>query len=118
MMKKLLLCSISAMLTLTSLTTSAQDQQLTQGKALFGKWCVACHGTGPGHPGTQALDQRYQGSMPGALEQRTNLSPEFVAVFVRNGISVMPFFRKTEINDNELAAIGAYLSSPKGTAGN
>lgn len=81
-----------------------------RGLAVFQEWCVTCHGIGPGHPGTQALDHRYRGALPGALEQRTDLSPEIVRGFVRNGISVMPFFRKTEINDAELDALGAYLS--------
>ena len=48
--------------------------------------------------------------MPGALEERTNLTSDFVKVFVRNGVSIMPFFRKTEINDAELADLGAYLA--------
>lgn len=90
---------------------SAVDQaQLEQGNELYQYWCASCHAPGPGHPGTQALEARYGGAMPAVLEDRDNLTPEFVAVFVRNGISVMPFFRKTEINDGELAAIGAYLS--------
>jgi hypothetical protein len=29
---------------------------------------------------------------------------------VRYGVSVMPFFRRTEISDTELAALGAYLA--------
>uniref|UniRef100_A0ABX1PGZ3 C-type cytochrome n=2 Tax=Aromatoleum anaerobium TaxID=182180 RepID=A0ABX1PGZ3_9RHOO len=81
-----------------------------RGLAVFQEWCVSCHGIGPGHPGTQALDHRYQGALAGALEQRTDLSPEIVKAFVRNGISVMPFFRKTEISDAELDALGAYLA--------
>lgn len=100
----------------TSTANSSENQptpvpdHLREGKQLFDYWCAACHARGPGHPGTQALDARYAGALPGALEDRTNLTPEVVEVFVRNGISVMPFFRKTEINDKELAAIGAYLS--------
>ncbi len=84
--------------------------QIKRGEALYQYWCSPCHGRGPGHPGTQALDLRYQGTLPGALEDRPNQTPEFVSVFVRNGISIMPFFRKTEISDAELADIGAYLS--------
>jgi (+)-pinoresinol hydroxylase len=30
---------------------------------------------------------------------------------VRTGVSVMPFFRKTEISDQELDALAAYLST-------
>ncbi|MGY0559285.1 c-type cytochrome [Luteimonas sp. A277] len=85
-------------------------EHLRGGQQLYEYWCAACHARGPGHPGTQALEARYGDAMPGTLEDRTNLTPEFVAIIVRNGISVMPFFRKTEINDEELAAIGAYLS--------
>jgi (+)-pinoresinol hydroxylase len=83
---------------------------MERGKALYEYWCTSCHGRGPGHPGTQALAERYGSTLPDVLEDRKNLTPEFVAVFVRNGISIMPFFRKTEINDAELADIGAYLS--------
>jgi len=88
----------------------AQDRaKIASGKVLYQQWCVSCHGVGPGHPGTQALDFRYKGALPAALEDRANLTPDFVKVVVRNGISVMPFFRKTEISDSELAEIGAYL---------
>ncbi len=33
--------------------------------------------------------------------------------FVRKGVSVMPFFRKTEISDTELDALAAFLSKQK-----
>jgi (+)-pinoresinol hydroxylase len=102
---------------LVSCIAFAQDAQkatdapsIERGQALYRYWCLPCHGRGPGHPGTQALAERYAGALPDALEDRKNLTPEFVAVFVRNGISIMPFFRKTEISDIELADIGAYLS--------
>lgn len=111
MMKKAIVTCAAALAALTSGALQAKDQaQIKQGQKLYQQWCVTCHGVGPGHPGTQALDFRYQGAMPGALEQRTNLSPDFVKVLVRNGISVMPFFRKTEISDAELDDLGAYLA--------
>ncbi len=113
-MRKLILLCIASTIAATSLSLQAQDQ-LSEGQALFEHWCASCHGVGPGHPGTQALELRYQGSKPGALEERNDLTPPFVGIFVRNGISVMPFFRKTEINDDELAAIGAYLAQPNST---
>jgi hypothetical protein len=31
-------------------------------------------------------------------------------IFVRNGVAPMPFYRKTEIDDTELAALMAYLT--------
>ncbi len=36
-----------------------------------------------------------------------------LATFVRTGVSVMPFFRKTEISDKDLGDLGNYLSSPE-----
>ena len=88
----------------------ANASAIERGKALYEYWCLPCHGRGPGHPGTQALAERYGGNLPDALEDRKNLTPEFVAVFVRNGISIMPFFRKTEISDADLDAIAQYLA--------
>ncbi|AMO76087.1 c-type cytochrome [Pseudomonas citronellolis] len=80
-----------------------------QGKQVFEKWCLPCHGKGTQYPGTLALEARYKGTVPGPLQERTDLTPELVKYFVRHGISVMPFFRKTEISDTELEALGRYL---------
>ena len=79
------------------------------GKQVYEKWCMPCHGKGDQYPGTLALEARYKGAVPGPLEERVDLSPALVKYFVRNGISVMPFFRKTEISDSELDALARYL---------
>lgn len=94
---------------------SDAQSQLTRGKRLYNTWCVDCHGPGPGRhghglTGTEALDAKYDGKVPAVLDERTDLTPALVDYFVRNGVSLMPFFRKTEITDAELAALGAYLS--------
>ena len=83
---------------------------IQRGHDVFQYWCATCHGAGPGHPGTDALQSKYHGSMPALLEDRTDLSPETVRFFVRHGVTIMPFFRKTEISDADLDAIGAYLA--------
>jgi mono/diheme cytochrome c family protein len=88
---------------------AAEQAAVEQGHAVFSKWCAPCHARGPGNPGTAALEALYQGSKPAALEERTDLTPETVRHFVRNGVSVMPFFRKTEISDAELEVLAAYL---------
>jgi mono/diheme cytochrome c family protein len=80
------------------------------GRLTYEKWCAPCHAPGPDHPGTQALDALYKGSKPGALIERKDLTPAIVKQFVRKGVSVMPFFRKTEISDTELDALAAFLS--------
>lgn len=80
------------------------------GKAVFEHWCSACHAPGLRHPGTASLAAKYGKDLPAALEERKDLTPEVVRYFVRHGVSVMPPFRKTEITDTELRALGAYLS--------
>ena len=93
-----------------STLVAADEAILGKGNERYQYWCAGCHGAGPGRPGTNALAAKYGGDPPALLEERTDLTPEIVEHFVRNGISIMPFFRKTEIGDAELAAIGAYLS--------
>jgi mono/diheme cytochrome c family protein len=87
--------------------------RVDNGKQVFAKWCSACHAPNPRLAGTLALQTKYDGAIPAALEQRTDLTPEIVSAFVRNGVAWMAPFRKTEISDAELADLGAYLSSPR-----
>ncbi|MFV0644464.1 MAG: c-type cytochrome [Sphingomonadaceae bacterium] len=99
---------------------TANEAPASPGEAVFDKWCIDCHGVGDRYPGTVSLAVKYCDSLPAALEQRKDLTPEIVALFVRQGVMVMPPFRKTEISDEELAALGAYLSNteePKITTG-
>jgi mono/diheme cytochrome c family protein len=94
---------------------SARSEQIALGKQVFDANCASCHGPGIGNPGanfrtgTDALRVKYKGTIPALLEERTDLTPEAVAYFVRNGVSVMAPIRKTEIDDAQLAALGAYL---------
>ena len=44
------------------------------------------------------------------LLERTDLPPQTVAQFVRQGILLMAPFRKTEITDAELSALSAYVA--------
>jgi mono/diheme cytochrome c family protein len=91
--------------------------QLAQGKQVYDYWCLPCHGPGlglpgfDGLPGTQQLRIKYRDTnISPLLEERTDLVPEFVKVIVRQGVSFMPQFRKTEISDAELEALAAYLT--------
>lgn len=88
----------------------AMAQSANSGKQVFDQWCAACHAAGPRFPGTASLAVKYGKDVPAALEQRTDLSPEIVSYFVRHGVLVMPPFRKTEISDADLKALGEYLS--------
>jgi (+)-pinoresinol hydroxylase len=84
-----------------------------RGYAEYQNSCSVCHGPMPERPGTRALAAKYKGSLPAMLEERRDLSPEFIRAVVRNGLTVMPHFRKTEVSDTQLDAIVAYLTRPR-----
>jgi (+)-pinoresinol hydroxylase len=81
-----------------------------KGYVQYQDYCSMCHGEGPGRPGTMALQAKYKGAEPALLADRRDLTPELIKMYVRNGISIMPIFRKTEISDADLDAIVAYLT--------
>ena len=98
-----------------ALTSGAQAQSPEQtpeisAKAVYEHWCAPCHAPGPGHPGTQSLQLKYGGKLPAVLLDRTDLSAQSVALFVRHGVLLMAPFRKTEITDAELTALAAYVA--------
>ena len=95
-----------------SARTGPTAPELAEGKAVFAKWCAPCHAPDSGLAGTFALQHKYEGTVPAALENRTDLQPALVAYFVRNGVAWMPPFRPTEISDAQLAALSAYLTAP------
>ncbi len=97
-----------------SRTTAAVEDRGTaveRGAAVFNNWCSACHARGPlNAPGTSSLQFKYQGSLPPALEDRTDLMAEQVKFYVRNGVAMMAPFRKTEVGDADLEVLAAYLT--------
>ena len=97
-----------ALLGLASVASASEPP----GQPVFQKWCAPCHAPGPNHPGTVALDVLYNNAVPGALEQRTDLTDAIIRRAVRQGAFSMPFFRKTEVSDTELAALIQYLVKP------
>lgn len=91
----------------------AEPPSVERGAKVYKLWCWNCHGSGPGKPGTAALQTAYGGNPPAVLEQRQDLIPEHVRHVVRHGQSMMPFSRKTEISDSDLDAIVLYLTRAK-----
>lgn len=79
------------------------------GKQLFDRFCAECHAPGLGHPGTQRLGWD-RGPNFAVLEQRKDLNAVLVRTVVRQGFREMTPFRPTEINDQELARLSAYLA--------
>jgi mono/diheme cytochrome c family protein len=104
--------------TRTGAPDTGQGGPVEQGRAVFHNRCSICHSqsAGPGRdgpsdmPGTFSLNFKYQGEKPAALEERTDLTPEVVKFYVRNGSGYMPHFRKTYVSDMELDALAAYLT--------
>lgn len=118
-MRCLLLSMCAALAALGFAAADAQDAErgetaphVREGKAAYAVWCAPCHAPDPRLAGTLALRTKYEGRIPAALEDRTDLTPELVEYFVRNGVAWMAPFRPTELTDAEVAAIGAYLSAP------
>jgi mono/diheme cytochrome c family protein len=106
-------------LALCASSSGAQPPQSDgpRGKQVYDYWCLPCHGPGlglPGFnelPGTQQLRIKYRDSaISPLLTERTDLVPAFVKTIVRQGVSFMPQFRKTEISDADLDALAAYLA--------
>jgi mono/diheme cytochrome c family protein len=101
------LVALGLMLTNTAFAAPDQDS-IDHGHKVYDKWCLPCHGTGVGKPGTDSLAAR--GQKPAVLEERTDLTAPAIKQVVRHGVLFMPMFRKTEISDAELDAICAYLT--------
>lgn len=79
------------------------------GKGLFDLYCIACHGAGPGHPGTMRLEERLSADQAPLLN-RDNLPSEYVKLVVREGFKLMPPFRPSEITDAQLDLLTAYIT--------
>lgn len=111
------LVSIAPLLIAVSMPAVAQDAEaVARGDAKYQHSCAPCHGSGPGDdgremlPGTAALQIKYRGAVPALLEERTDLTPEILRVFLRQGSMAMPPFRPTELTDAEIIDIAAYLA--------
>jgi mono/diheme cytochrome c family protein len=100
----------------THAQTPADDAKVEKGRTVYQYWCAPCHSSGRGNPGTAALAAKYktrQPPLPALLTERTDLTPQSIRFFVRQGVSVMAPFRKTEITDADLDALSAFLTKRK-----
>jgi cytochrome c1 len=80
----------------SSFTAAADDKDA--GKTVFGRVCEACHGVGA------------SGGQGPALVPYEKELPELVAI-VRQGIGLMPSIPRSQISDDEIAQVHAYLKS-------
>ena len=127
---KVIKSSLIIALSCVSVACMAKDNQLmsesadqaklspavANGKAVFMKHCAECHSYNYGTdgvrraPAVNALDLKYKGAVSPYLEERVGLSFEVLKVFVRQGYSSMPPFRKTEFTDADLRDVAEYLA--------
>ena len=98
---------------------AAEESLLERGKAVYDQWCIICHGENDhaSGGGTAALEFLYQGALPAKLEDRSDMTPELITELVRRGRFGMPNFRLTEISEQQLADMIAYLRRNSGDAG-
>jgi (+)-pinoresinol hydroxylase len=89
---------------------TAQESAAERGRQVYDKWCTPCHGAGEGRPGTIAAAALYKGAKPAVLVERIDLTAAGIKTAVRNGVFVMPRFRKTEVSNADLDAIVSYLT--------
>jgi mono/diheme cytochrome c family protein len=98
-------------LLLTGGTAVADEASLSaqelQGKHLYDRICIYCHG--PGVWGTNRLAKRLDKDHA-LLENRTDLPASAIRAIVRSGVGSMPPMRRTELSDADVEAIAAYLT--------
>lgn len=110
--KSLLIFFLSTLVSFVSISANSSSEE-QEGKKVFDKWCGICHGKRERMPGTASLAIKYDGNPPAALEERTDMSAEFIRYNVRNGVMIMPAFRATEISNAELDLLVDYLKAKK-----
>jgi cytochrome c553 len=86
---------------------ASQDRSANSpAEALYVEKCSMCHRQFG--MGTVLLSRRMPPDQA-VLENRTNLTPEFVAFAARQGIGNMPRITRGEVSDEQLAEIARYL---------
>jgi mono/diheme cytochrome c family protein len=79
-----------------------EADMIVRGEQIFVNQCEYCHGRGLEKGGTHRLRQRYQGAVTEYLQDRDNLTPEYIRVIIRQWSMGMAAIRPTEITDEEL----------------
>lgn len=111
-MREIIFKMITLFILVITGSANAQDSQIiNQGKKVYDHYCSWCHSGGERLKfGTKSLQMKYNGAIPAALEDRTDMNHEYIERFVRKGIGLMVKYRKTEINDADFDALVAYLT--------
>lgn len=78
------------------------------GERLYVQYCGMCHGKGG--MGTGLLARRTDRPL---LEERNDLTVDYVIQAARTGIGNMPPIPRGEVSDADIKQIAAYLTAPK-----
>lgn len=89
---------------------STSSNTVKRGYDIFMSKCMTCHGYGYQKGATIRLADRYEGEVPAVLALRTDLFADQIEMFVRTDTVGMPPFRFTEIDDEALDDLIAYLT--------
>ena len=96
---------------LAAWSVEAEDAEIEKGEEIYLGRCEYCHGEGPHRSATSTLGRRYKDTeIAAVLSERTDLTPDVIRAFVRNATPSMAPVRKTEISDEELEWLIAYLT--------
>ena len=88
-----------------------------RGALVYQTTCAHCHDRLPEGaaidmlPGSESLSLKYRGTLSPYITERPDLANhDVLRAFLRNGTGSMPPFRKTEVTDEDIAAIAAYFT--------
>jgi mono/diheme cytochrome c family protein len=79
------------------------------GKEIFQRHCVHCHAPGHENPGTRQLAMT-RGENRAVLEERRDLTADYIEYIVRHGLMSMPAFVPSDLTDTQLRALTDYLT--------
>lgn len=108
---KTLMLVVCVFMAAASAGAAGRDVQanLEKGKTLFHAKCGYCHLAGG--TGTMMLGFRL-GKDKSLLENRTDLTTNYIEHVARSGIGSMPRLTRIEVPDSDLKLIAAYLTRP------
>jgi mono/diheme cytochrome c family protein len=115
--KASVLVAMLAALTHAELNAQEPAASAERGAAVYEAWCAHCHDRVPEGsalemlPGPASLALKYGGALSPYIKERPDLTNfATLEVFLRNGSGSMPPFRKTELADDDIAAVAAYFA--------
>ena len=107
----LLLLTMSLGVAASESAPDGVDTRPRSGEKTWRLFCEGCHKAGTEGPGTRVLAARL-GWDKAPLKGRQDLDPAYVKQVVRHGLIEMAPLRPTDITDEELDALIAYLRKP------